>query len=248
MVIYRNSPAVIREAAESFLDTDCAVRLMVVDNSPTDDLRSSFDGLNVFYHYQGDNVGYGRGHNWAVSHAEPSAYHLVLNPDIRISPGTIRSLVQFMEAHPEAGMVCPRILNEDGTDQYLNRRYPSVMDFFARRFGSSIPLFRKRLEHYEMRDVGYDALCDVEVMSGAFMFCRAGLLKKLSGFDPRYFLYFEDYDLTRRFQQIGFRTLYYPGAAVTHLWTRGAHKHIGMTMIFIVNMCRYYRKWGWKWF
>jgi hypothetical protein len=249
MVIYRNPPAVIRQAAESFLDTDCSVRLTVVDNSPADDLRTAFDSLPISYHHSGENVGYGRGHNWAIFSAEPSRYHLVLNPDIRIMPGTIRSLVQFMEGHPDAGMVCPRVLNEDGSDQYLNKRYPSVMDFFLRRFMPPAlkPLFRKRLERYEMRDVGYDDVCDVEVMTGAFMLCRTDILKKLAGFDPRYFLYFEDYDLSRKFQEHGFRTLYYPKSAVIHFWTRGSHRHIRMTMIFIVNMCRYFRKWGWKW-
>ncbi len=249
MVIYRNPPEIIREAAESFLNSDCSVHLTVVDNSPSAALRSAFDGLAVAYHHYGENVGYGRGHNWAIFHAGPSRYHLVFNPDIRIPAGTLCSMIRFMEDHPDAGMVCPRVLNEDGSDQYLNKRYPSVMDFFVRRFVPSFltPLFKRRLDRYEMRDVGYDKVCDVEVMTGAFMLCRTGILKKLAGFDPRYFLYFEDYDLSRKFQKAGFRTLYDPGAAVIHHWTRGSHKHIGMTMIFAVNMCRYYNKWGWTW-
>ncbi|MBN2568703.1 MAG: glycosyltransferase family 2 protein [Deltaproteobacteria bacterium] len=249
MVIYQNSPAIIRDAAVSFLNTECSVQLTVVDNSPTSDLRLAFDGLPVSYHFYGENVGYGRAHNWAIFHAEPSKYHLVLNPDIIISSGTIRSLIQFMENNPEVGMVCPRILNEDGSDQYLNKRYPSVMDFFIRRFVPHIfhPLFKRRLNYYEMRDVGYEKMCDVEVMTGAFMLCRTNVLKTVAGFDPRYFLYFEDFDLSRKFQQNGFRTVYYPKATAIHYWTRESHKKIRMAMIFVVNMCRYFSKWGWTW-
>jgi GT2 family glycosyltransferase len=249
MVIYENPPEVIRKTAVGFLDTECSVQLTIVDNSPASDLCSAFDGLPVSYHYYGENVGYGRAHNWAIAHAEPSKYHLVLNPDIIIPPGTIRSLIEFMENHPDVGMVCPRILNEDGSDQYLNKRYPTVMDFFIRRFMPRIfaPLFKRRLDSYEMRDVGYSQMCDVEVMTGAFMLCRTHVLKALAGFDPRYFLYLEDFDLSRKFQQNGFRTVYCPNAAVIHYWTRDSHKNIRMTLIFMVSMCRYFSKWGWKW-
>ena len=249
MVIYKNHPEVIRNTAISFLDTDFSVHLMIVDNSPTTDLRFAFDGLPVSYHSYGKNIGYGRAHNLTIFQAIPSKYHLVLNPDILLPPGTIRSLITFMENNPDVGMVCPRILNEDGSDQYLNKCYPSVMDFFIRRFMPHLfdPLFRRRLDHYEMRDVGYDETCDVEVMTGAFMLCRTDVLKAVAGFDPRYFLYLEDFDLSRKFQQNGFRTVYCPEAAVIHYWTRESHKNIRMTMIFIVSMCRYFNKWGWKW-
>jgi len=249
MVIYKNPPEVIRNTAVSFLDSDCSVQLTIVDNSPAADLHSAFDGLPVVYHFSGENVGYGRAHNWAIFHAEPSTYHLVLNPDILIPSGTIRSLIHFMESNHDVGMVCPRILNEDGSDQYLNKRYPSVTDFFIRRFVPHIldPLFRRRLDYYEMKDVGYDKVCDVEVMTGAFMLCRTDVLKVVAGFDPRYFLYLEDFDLSRKFQRNGFRTAYCPEAAVIHYWTRESHRNMRMMLIFITSMCRYFNKWGWKW-
>lgn len=249
IVIYNNTPEMVRRTAASFLDTECSVQLTIVDNSPTTDLCSAFDELPVSYHFYGKNVGYGKAHNWAIFQAKSSKYHLVLNPDILIPNGTILSMITFMENNPDVGIVCPRILNEDGSDQYLNKRYPSVTDFFIRRFMPHIfdPLFKRRLDHYEMRDVGYDDICDVEVMTGAFMLCRTNVLKKLAGFDPRYFLYLEDFDLSRKFQQNGSRTVYYPQAAVIHYWTRASHKNIRMTIIFIVSMCRYFNKWGWKW-
>lgn len=61
MVIYKNPPSMVRNAAESFLNTDCSVALpTVVDNSPTDALRVAFDGLTLNYHFRGENAGYGR--------------------------------------------------------------------------------------------------------------------------------------------------------------------------------------------
>ena len=69
MVLYRNPPAVVRDAASSFLNTDGSVMLYVVDNSPEDALRSAFDGLPVAYHFGGENAGYGRAHNRAIFEA-----------------------------------------------------------------------------------------------------------------------------------------------------------------------------------
>ena len=71
-------------------------------------------------------------------------------------------------------------------------------------------LFAERLDRYEIDGKGYDSMYDVEAMTGAFVFCRMDVLKKAGGFDPHYFMYFEDFDLSRKFQTLGYRTVYYP--------------------------------------
>lgn len=250
IVIYRNPPEMIRNAAESFLNTNLNVKLYIIDNSPTSDLQTAFEGLPVEYHLNGENVGYGRGHNWAIEQADTSRYHLILNPDIVIHKGTIAELIQFMDSNPDAGMVCPKVLNENGSVQYLNKRYTTVYDLFLRRFlpKKLRPLFQKRLDYYEMKDMGYDSIYDVPFVPGAFMFCRTHSLKEVGGFDPRYFMYFEDADLSRKFQTHGYKTIYYPHVSVTHLWERASHKSIKMALMLIVNGVRYFNKWGWKLF
>jgi GT2 family glycosyltransferase len=249
IVVYNHSPEMIRSAAEGFLSCSLNSELHIVDNSQTQSLNTFAMDLPIKYHFYGCNVGYGRAHNWAISHSKESRYHIIINPDIIIFPEAIEHLVDFMDKNNDIGMVCPRVLNEDGSDQFLNKRYPTIFDLFARRFIPRLfhPLLKKRLDHYEMRDVGYNEICDVESMSGAFMFCRTKVLKAIGGFDPRYFLYFEDFDLCRRFQEKGYRTVYYPNAKVIHLWERAAHKNFKMMIIFTANMCRYFNKWGWEW-
>lgn len=248
MVIYNNPPEMIRNAAVSFLSTDASVQLTIVDNSPTPALRSAFDGLAVEYHFMGENVGYGRGHNWAISKVGNSRYHLILNPDIIVAPETIKSLAAFMDKNLDIGMVCPKVLHQDGTVQHLNKRLPTVFDLYIRRFvpGPLKAVVRKRMDFFVMKDVGYDDVCDVEYMTGCFMFCRTDALKEVGGFDPRYFMYFEDCDLGREFQKKRHRTVYYPYASVTHLWERASYKSLRMTFVHIVNMIRYFNKWGWK--
>lgn len=250
IVIYNNSPEMIRNASKSFLSCTCDVELHIVDNSPTQQLKANFSDLPVKYHFSGSNAGYGRGHNKALEFCSNSKYHVIINPDIIIEPSTIESLVAFMDANPDIGMVTSKVLNEDGTIQYLNKRYPTIFDLFARRFipQSLHHLFQRRMERYEMRDVGYDDICDIECISGCFMFCRTEVLKSVGGFDDRYFMYFEDFDLSRKIQNTGCRTVYFPHAKVTHLWERASHTSIKMTLVFAVNMARYFNKWGWQWF
>lgn len=250
IVIYNNPPEMIRRAIESFLSCSLNIKLLVIDNSPTDALKSSLIDLPIQYHFYGSNAGYGRGHNKALEMCSNSKYHVIINPDIIITPFTVETLASFMNDNTDIGLVCPKILNEDGSLQYLNKRYPTVFNLFARRF---IPvslhyLIQRRLDRYEMKDVGYEDICDVECISGCFMFCRTEVLKAAGGFDDRYFMYFEDFDLSRKIQQKGFRTVFCPHATVTHLWERASHKSVKMTWVFIVSMFRYFNKWGWKWF
>jgi len=98
---------------------------------------------------------------------------------------------------------------------------------------------------YEMRDIGYDHIYDVPLLSGSFMFCRTDLLRKLSGFNPKYFLYFEDFDLCRRVQKTH-RTVYNPHASVIHFWKRDAHLNWVSTYYFMRSAFLYFNRWGYK--
>lgn len=192
--------------------------------------------------------GYGENHNLNLQRA-CGRYFVIMNSDMTVSPDIFVCLRDYMDAHPDVGMVSPKILSEDGTIQGLNKRYPTLWDLFLRRF---MPkrlqiLFQKRMDYYEMRDIGYERECDVPAISGCFMFSRTDMLKSLGGFDPRYFLYFEDTDLCRRVQRTH-RTVYFPGVAVTHYWARSAHKDWRYTMIFMRSALRYFNIWGYRWF
>jgi len=248
IVVYNNSPDMVRTAIESFLSCSLNVELHVVDNSPTQCLRPFLADYPIIYHFLGCNTGYGKGHNKVIRTELRSQYHLILNPDIIIPPSTIESLCSFMDMHTDIGIVCPKVLNEDGTVQFLNKRYPTVFDLFARRFIPRVfyPLMQWRLGRYEMKDSGYDDIYDVEFMTGSFMFCRIDALKAVDGFDNRYFMYLEDADLSRKVQKAGYRTVFYPYVSITHLWERSSHKNLKMTWVHIRSAIAYFNKWGWK--
>ena len=147
-----------------------------------------------------------------------------------------------------SGLLALNSLMKTVLSNISNTRLPSVLTLFLRRFlpKKLKPLFQKRLDYYEMKDMGYDKTYDVPCLSGAFMLFRRSVLEKIGGFDPRYFLYFEDFDLSRKVNSAGYRTVFYPYVSVTHKWERAQHKNIKMAFIFVLSGIRFFNKWGWK--
>ncbi len=194
------------------------------------------------------NVGYGRGHNLAID-ASDSTYHLILNPDIDIDPDALVRALDFLDMHREVGLLTPWIGDERGNAQYLCRRFPALLDLLVRGF---LPArmrrrFAGRLARYEMRDVinDRDVVEDPPIVSGCFMLFRTEVLKKLGGFDPRYFLYFEDYDLSLRTHDVA-RVAYVPSVRVIHHGGGASRKGFAHIRMFAASAFKFYNRFGWR--
>ncbi|WCM20560.1 glycosyltransferase family 2 protein [Paraburkholderia bryophila] len=195
------------------------------------------------------NVGYGCGHNLAIERSD-SHYHLILNPDIDLASDALKQALDFFDAHADAGLITPWIGDEDGRQQFLCRRYPTLLDLFSRGFLPSRlrQLFTSRLSRYEMRDCinARDIVWDPPIVSGCFMLFRTPVLKQLAGFDARYFLYFEDYDLSLRAHDVT-RVVYAPAVRVLHHGGGAARKGSAHIRMFAVSAYKFFNRFGWKW-
>lgn len=196
------------------------------------------------------NVGYGCGHNLAIEQTS-SRYHLVLNPDVDIEPNALIEAVAFLEAHPNAGLLAPAIVDDTGQLQYLCRQYPALIDLFVRGFlpRAARRSFESRLARYEMRAQinERDTIWDPPIVSGCFMLFRTDVLKKLAGFDARYFLYFEDYDLSLRAHDVA-RVVYVPAVRVLHHGGGASRKGWSHIRMFVASAFKFFNRFGWKWF
>lgn len=214
--------------------------------------RFADSGVQVSYVHGHANIGYGAAHNLAL-HGSGTDYHLVLNPDVELAADAIVNGVRWMNTHPDVGAIAPSVSRRDGTRDYLVKREPAIFDLFLRGFlpGIGRALFRRRLERYEMRDV-VDAdpdrdIIDVPAMSGACMLLRRAAVDRTGGFDPGFFLYFEDFDWTRRLNKIT-RTAYVPSFAIVHHGGGAARKGLKHIGHFTRGGWRYFRKHGFRWF
>ena len=254
-IVTYNSAAVIGETLKSLSDAhggDESVAIILWDNMSTDETVSIVCGIaegaaRMQVVEGADNPGFGIAHNRILTRVE-SEFHVICNPDILVSHKAIENCVEFLEQNPQIGLVSPRMTYRDGSHQRSTRRNPTVLDLALRRL---VParlrsIFARRIDYYEMADLGYEAPFDVPFATGSFMVCRTSALRAVGGFDERYFLYFEDADLSRSLQRAGWRTVYFPGATVVHGWERSAHKNLRMAFVLLQNGIRYFNKWGWK--
>ncbi|WP_144144875.1 glycosyltransferase family 2 protein [Paraburkholderia sp. BCC1884] len=228
--------------------------LYLVDNGGLPDASASLDdlrshGVAVTVISGHGNVGYGRGHNLAIERSN-SRYHLVLNPDIDLAPDALAQALDFFDVHTDAGLLTPWIGDEAGHQQFLCRRYPTLLDLFVRGFLPSRlrQLFARRLARYEMRDSinARDVVWDPPIVSGCFMLFRTPVLKQLAGFDARYFLYFEDYDLSLRAHDVT-RVAYAPAVRVLHHGGGAARKGSAHIRMFLASAYKFFNRFGWKW-
>lgn len=246
IVSYKNKPAVLAKTIDSFLSATHTSKLYVIDNSPTDEARNICHHPRIHYIFNPSNVGYGRAHNIALQESlQTSKYHLVLNPDVSFEQDVVRELITFMEKNNDVGLVMPKVLYPDGRLQPLCKLLPEPHQLFARRF--LIP-FKKILNHinheYEMLFTQYDKITDVPFLSGCFMLLRTEALQTVGLFDERFFLYFEDADLSRRIHQ-RYRTMFYPNVTVQHIHERKSYKDLNILLHHINSTIHYFNKWGW---
>jgi GT2 family glycosyltransferase len=207
-------------------------------------------GVTMNYLHRHVNIGYGRAHN-LVMHGGNTHFHLVLNPDVELAPDALIEALSFLDANPEIGVLAPAVSDPDGEREFLCKRYPAVLDLALR--GLAPPplrrLFRKRLDRYEMRDAVAGAgaqVSPVPLMSGCFMLVRRKAVEATGGFDPRYFLYFEDFDWSVRLNRVT-HSAYVPAVRIVHHGGGASRKGLRHVVLFAQSAVRFFNKHGWKW-
>lgn len=193
------------------------------------------------------NVGYGSGHNLAMDKTS-SGFHLIMNPDVELGPECLILGIQYLCDNPDVAAVSPAVTGAAGEKQFLCKRYPSVFDFFLRGFMPAAVRrrFAQRLAQYEMHDLEENRPSkDIPIISGCFMLCRTQFLKQAAGFNEDYFLYFEDFDLSMRLNELG-GLAYLPAMKIVHLGGNSARKGLVHIRMFVRSGIRFFRTYGWR--
>lgn len=234
------------------LGEDQTIQIRIFDNASEADYRKHLESylaypfIKIIFHEE--NKGFGFGHNANLLGTD--GYGIIFNPDIILSENHLKEMTNHLAEQPECGLLAPKILNEDGTTQYLIRNHLNVFDYMLRfiPFKFVKKLFAKRLAKFECRDLPDDQDSLVRMISGSFMVADLAKFNEIDGFDERYFMYFEDNDLCRKMEQAGYKTVYSPQFTVIHLYERGAVKSRKLFFFFLQSMRKYFQKWGWQFF
>ena len=226
--------------------------VIVIDNDSHDGTEElvNKEFTQVMYIRNEKNLGLAYGNNVGIKKAN-GKYLLILNPDVAIFAGMCDKLIAFMESHPMAGIVGPKLMNPDKTLQYSTFLFPRWYTPILRRtaFGV-IPHAQKYLKEYLMKSWDHASDRKVPWVLGAAMCINANALNKVELQDERFFLYFEDVDWCRRFWEHGYEVWYAHDIHFVHYHRRESAEHPGMqginkiTLIHMQSWIRYFKKYA----
>ena len=220
--------------------------MIYVDNCSTDGsleyVRDNYPEVTIIKNRE--PYGFAENNNRGAF-ASTGKYIAIINPDIVLQKGAIDELFTYAEAHPEAGILVPRLLNPDGTNQYAVRRFVTLKALWGRALSKgNDSADRKDVNDYLCKDMDVDKVQAVDWSIGAALFIPRLFYAELSGFDQDYFLYMEDEDLCLRSWKNGRPVMYIPTAMMVHNHLRASSK-IGKKMfIHISSLLTFFRKHG----
>ena len=215
----------VKEYVKGLLDSivkagrNFELEIFVIDNDSGDDSSAFLKKYypDVYYINNQKNIGFGRANNQAIRLAK-GKYTFIINPDTVINEDLFTVMTDHMENNPYCGAAGVKILNPDGTYAPESKRsVPTIWSSFCKMFSLHELLPDKKLfNQYYLSWLDEDQINEVPVLSGSCMFWRTKLLKDLSGFDERFFMYGEDIDLCYRVQDTDFHIDYVPKTSIIH--------------------------------
>ncbi|MCG9757478.1 glycosyltransferase family 2 protein, partial [Shewanella insulae] len=248
VVLFKNKPSDVTEFLQRVSEYSNVNQVIVVDNSPTDQLRvstSSFD--KVVYVFSPSNPGYGASHNIGIkfSISNDVEFHLVCNLDTTFNEQCLEVL-QASCFERNVGLVVPLIRYSNGMIQLSNKLIPTPFDLLV-RFLAPKSWFVKRRTKFQLEFTGYKDKFEVPYVSGCFMFFKTLVFKEVGLFDERFFMYPEDIDISRRVFSSSFKVLFNPEVEIVHEYEGATYKSKKMAFVHAYNIIKYFNKWGWFW-
>jgi len=207
------------------------LEVIVVDNGSTDGslelVRRAYPTVQLIANP--DNRGFSAANNQGIKGCS-GRYIFLLNSDTEVEGDSLRALVDYGDAHTEAGIMGPRLLNSDGTLQPSGGRFPTLMSTMFDLAGAG--------RYGTRRDYSKPAV--VDEVSGAAMLVRREVIEQVGSLDEAFVWGYEDLDLCLRAHRAGWQVHYVPAATVRHEW--GASRRLAptATVLMAINGRRHY--------
>lgn len=227
---------------------------IIIDNASSDKtsvfIQENFPFVTVIAN--SENKGFSAANNQGVAIAK-GEYLLFLNPDMRVEPESLDSIVAWLKQHPDVGIVSPKLVDEHGhlNEDATPRRLPRLWEQVALLL--KIPhVFPHIMDGYMMKGFDADKEQEVDSVRGSFMLVRRDFLNKLkTAWDERYYIWYEDVDICREAKRLGYKVMHTPiitcvdyiGQSFKKRDTLWKQKQITRSML------TYYKKWEpwYKW-
>jgi N-acetylglucosaminyl-diphospho-decaprenol L-rhamnosyltransferase len=245
IIVSWNVRELLRECLRSIEQREAkiAMEIIVVDAASSDGTVEMIEAEfpEVVLLPQTENVGFPRGNNIGLSHAQGNHLFL-LNPDTEIIGDSLSTMLDYLNDHPEVGALGPQLLNSDGTVQSSRRRFPTLATgFFESTWleGLATGLLRR----YYALDLPDEAIAEVDWVVGAAIMVPRKVYNQIGGMDEAYYMYSEELDWCRRIKAAGWRVVYFPHAKIIHHYGKSSEQAVTSRHInFQRAKLRYFRK------
>ena len=193
-----------------------ALRYLLVDNASADDSLERLakvcpEALRIANEH---NVGFGRANNQLLEHLQ-GKYALLLNTDAFVAADTLSKTLDYMESHPDCGVLGVRLVGREGDLQPSCRYFPTPLNVFVARAG--LTRFFPWLQMVDDMAWDHASVRECDWLPGCYYLVRREGIDQVGLFDPRYFLYYEEVDHCKRVKQAGWKVVYYPDTTVVHI-------------------------------
>lgn len=212
---------------------DLNLEIYVVINHSADDsqeaIQKSFPEVKLIVNQE--KMGFTHNHNMVISRSR-GKYILVLNDDTLILDGALNKMVDFMEGHPEIGILGCRILNSDGSLQWsCGKSFSHKFEFFKAGVLRSFMPFLNYGHPKNTQEVSW--------VTGACLLVRAEAARSVGLLDENIVIYFEDGDWCYRMIRAGWKVVFYPDASIIHYFGQTRKQYLARD-IFIIYQSRLY--------
>ena len=222
---------------------------IIIDNASSDDSREQLSHLQgkVQIEWNQQNIGFGRANNQAIEQVD-TAYVCLVNPDVRLTDKSLTTMAEYLDTHPNVAAVGCAMVSRDGEVAAESFRYQPTKTASIAKY-LHVPKGIRRALGMPDYYMDLDALKDqtepveVDILSGACMLMRVEAFREVGGFDPEFFLYWEDTDLSVRLRQSGWKLHVLPTVEAIHFKTSSqSRQSLQFWLQFGRSMGLYFKK------
>lgn len=220
IIVSWNAREYLRQCLVSLSTQACPypTEIIVVDNASSDGspdiVEREFTHVRLIRNET--NLGFSKANNIGIRESS-GAYVCLVNSDVRVLPGCLAALVNFMEAHEGVGLAGPRMFSPSGDLGRSCRGFPTPWNLFCVALGLDALFPRVRFfGGYSLRYWAQDTTRPVDILGGWFLIVRRAALQEVGLLDEQFFFYAEDMDWCKRFHEKSLDVTYVSDAASIH--------------------------------